>query len=309
MPNQSLKNATLLAYALLLIGQLSWAGNAIVGRILLHSMPPLSLSFHRWLLAFCILLPFTWRGVWMHRQTLLASWSALLLLATLGIAGYNSFQYLALTATSVINVVLIASSIPVILLPLSMIFLKERPRWLAVVGVLLSLAGVVLVLSHGQSQTLRQWQFARGDLIMLLSVLCWAGYTILLRTKAPKVPTLVSLTVQMALGTLVILPFYLIEASLSNAALNQLEGFTPTLRNLAALGYIAMFPSIVAFACWDRGVRVIGPSRAGMFVNFIPIFASILAVVFLDERFHLYHAIALTLLCTGVALHNQARSQ
>ncbi len=306
MPNQSLKNATLLAYALLLIGQLSWAGNAIVGRVLLQNMAPLSLSFHRWLLAFFILLPFTWRDVWVHRQTLQANWLALLLLATLGIAGYNSFQYLALTATSVINVVLIASSIPVILLPLSMIFLKERPRWLAIVGVLLSLAGVLLVLAHGQWQTLTQLQFAAGDLIMLLSVLCWAGYTILLRTKAPKVPTLVSLTVQMALGTLVILPFYLLESSLTN---NTISGFTPTLRNLAALGYIAVFPSIVAFACWDRGVRVIGPSRAGMFVNFIPIFASILAVAFLDERFHLYHAIALTLLCSGVALHNQGRGK
>jgi drug/metabolite transporter (DMT)-like permease len=289
------------ATLLLLLPPLFWAANTIVGKAVVGQIPPIALSFWRWLLAFFILLPFSLRGIAAHWGEIRREWPLLVLLSIFGVAAYSSFQYLALHSTSAINATLIGSALPIVMLPLAVFWLHERARWPAYMGVALSIAGVTTVVARGDVALLTQLHFDRGDLIMLLAVASWAFYTALLKRYRPMIPSMPLLTVQVFLGTLSILPFYLMERA-------QTGDFALTPDALLALAYVAVFPSVLAYYCWEKGVAGLGAQLAGLFSTLTPVFAAALAVPLLGEQFHLYHAIGLSLLVGGFWLSNRYRA-
>ncbi len=291
---------------LLTLAPLLWAGNSVIGRALVGSVGPATLNAMRWGLAFALLLPLGWR-VFRRPGAILQRWVHLALLGLLGVGSYNVLQYLALQTSTAINVTLIASSSPVWMLLLGAVSYGEsiRPRQWA--GALLSLAGVGFVLSRGSLDTLVQIRFVAGDLYMLLAVVLWAVYSWLL-ARPPEVmrggarPSwnwAEFLAVQVLFGALWASGFAGIEA----AALPVPIAWSPGL--IAALLYVALGPSLIAYRCWGVGVATVGPSVAAFFSNLTPVFAALLSAAVLGEAPQWYHAAAFGLILAGIVVSSR----
>jgi drug/metabolite transporter (DMT)-like permease len=282
--------------ALLVLPPLFWAGNAVVGRAVVGSFPPLALSFWRWLLAFAIIAPFAGAAVWQHRAAIRAHWPVLAWTSLLGVACFNSFQYLALQTSTAVNTTLIGASAPVVALLVGAAFFASsvtRRQWL---GAAVSLAGVAWVIARGELDNLLRLQLAAGDVIMLVATLAWSTYTWLLRTRRPPLPMRVFLTVQVGLGAMMILPFYLLEAAITQRVPEA------SAANLAALLYVATLPSLVAYYCWDRGVVRAGAVVPMYFVNLTPVFAGLLSYLVLNEPIGTHHLAGGALILAGIHL-------
>ena len=285
------------AFAGLLIAVLCWSGNALVGRAFHDSIPPLSLSFWRWVLATSLLLPFVAKGIWTHRATLRAAGWRLPVLAAMGIASYNSLLYTAAQSTEAINLTLVNTCLPLATFIGAGFLLGEWPLRRAWFGMAVAAGGLLYLISRGSWQTFASLSFQRGDLIMLLAVLAWALYTLLLRRWARHllVPPLVLLGVLMLLGLPLILPFYLLE-------LGRVGGFALTPSNLAAIGYTAVFASLVAYVGWNQGVKVVGAGRAAMVMYLMPVFTALLGWLLLGEALRTFHWIGGALIFAGLLL-------
>ena len=285
------------AFAGLLIAVLCWSGNALVGRAFHDSIPPLSLSFWRWVLATSLLLPFVAKGIWTHRATLRAAGWRLPVLAAMGIASYNSLLYTAAQSTEAINLTLVNTCLPLATFIGAGFLLGEWPLRRAWFGMAVAAGGLLYLISRGSWQTFASLSFQRGDLIMLLAVLAWALYTLLLRRWARHllVPPLVLLGVLMLLGLPLILPFYLLE-------LGRVGGFALTPSNLAAIGYTAVFASLVAYVGWNHGVKIVGAGRAAMVMYLMPVLTALLGWVLLGEALRTFHWIGGALIFAGLLL-------
>ncbi len=285
------------ALAGLLIAVLCWSGNALVGRAFHDSIPPLSLSFWRWVLATSLLLPFVAKGIWTHRATLRAAGWRLPVLAAMGIASYNSLLYTAAQSTEAINLTLVNTCLPLATFIGAGFLLGEWPLRRAWFGMAVAAGGLLYLISRGSWQTFASLSFQRGDLIMLLAVLAWALYTLLLRRWARHllVPPLVLLGVLMLLGLPLILPFYLLE-------LGRVGGFALTPSNLAAIGYTAVFASLVAYVGWNHGVKIVGAGRAAMVMYLMPVFTALLGWLLLGEALRTFHWIGGALIFAGLLL-------
>ncbi|MBD9412433.1 DMT family transporter [Stutzerimonas stutzeri] len=285
------------AFAGLLIALLCWSGNALVGRAFHDSIPPLSLSFWRWVLATSLLLPFVAKGIWTHRATLRAAGWRLPVLAAMGIASYNSLLYTAAQSTEAINLTLVNTCLPLATFIGAGFLLGEWPLRRAWFGMAVAAGGLLYLISRGSWQTFASLSFQRGDLIMLLAVLAWALYTLLLRRWARHllVPPLVLLGVLMLLGLPLILPFYLLE-------LGRVGGFALTPSNLAAIGYTAVFASLVAYVGWNHGVKIVGAGRAAMVMYLMPVFTALLGWLLLGEALRTFHWIGGALIFAGLLL-------
>jgi drug/metabolite transporter (DMT)-like permease len=282
--------------ALLTLPPLAWAGNAVAARLLVGDVPPVALSLARWVIAFVLLLPFAWRAVLEHRAALARHWKILLAIGPLGVGAYNTLQYLALQTSTPMATSLIASSSPVFILVLGAAVFGERARPAQWLGAALSVAGVVAVMARGDPANLAQLAFVPGDLIMLGAVLTWTLYTWLLRKHRPDLPFAPLLLVQIAIGIAAIAPFTLLEAALSPARIQWSGGVA------SAMLYMAVFPSLVAYWCWDLGVRRVGAVIPVYFANLTPVFAALLSMWLLADTPRLYHLIALMLIVGGIRL-------
>ena len=285
--------------ALLVLPPLFWAGNAVVGRALVGHFPPLALSFWRWALAFAVLLPFAARSIHRHRHTLRAHWRILSVVAFLGVGCYNSLQYLALQTSGPVNATLIGASGPVAGLLIGAAFYRARVSHRQWTGAALSIAGVLWVIARGDLANVLDLRLAAGDMIMLLATVLWSFYTWLLRRHRPPLPMTAFLAVQTGIGALMILPAYLVEFALTQRVPET------SASNLAALAYVALLPSIVAYYCWDRGVARAGAVLPMYFTNLTPVFAALLATFFLAEPIGLYHFIGGALILSGIHLANR----
>lgn len=282
--------------ALLLAPPLFWAGNAVVARALVGEFPPLALSFARWALALLLILPFAMNGLREAWPRLRGQWPLLMGISALGVGCYNSLQYLALQTSTAVNATLIGASGPIMTLLVGAAFFGSpvrRPQW---IGAALSMVGVLIVIARGDLMTLATLQLDRGDLIMLVATLTWSVYTWLLRKRRPNLPATPFLTLQMALGALMILPFAVLEFLWTGQAV------APTASNLGALIYVALLPSLVAYFCWDRGVARAGAVLPMYFVNLTPVFAGLLSYFFLGEAIGLHHLIGGLLIIAGIHL-------
>ena len=296
---------------LMTLPPLMWAGNAVVGRLMVGHMPPLMLNFARWLLAALLLAPLGWFALrdTQSRRAIAASWPYLLAIGCLGVGAYNAFQYLALTTSTPLNVTLIAASAPLWMLAVGALGFGQRAAPRQIAGALLSMAGVVLVVSRGSWTLLSQVQLVAGDIYILIAALSWAIYSWLLVQppawlRPPSRETLAHwgwagfLLVQMFFGVLAAGAAAAAEAALMpSAAIDWRNAWV-----LAALLFVATGPSIVAYRCWGLGVALGGPALAAFFANLTPLFAALLSALLLNETPHAYHAIAFALIVAGIAV-------
>jgi drug/metabolite transporter (DMT)-like permease len=289
-------------YLLLVYAMLFWSGNAIVGRAVNQEIPAITLSFWRWAIAFALLLPFTARTIRRRWPVIARHWRLLLLYCLLGLVGCNVLTYTALHYTTAVNSSLINSATPIFVMCFSYLLFRDRIQPRQMVGVLVSLGGVVAIVSGGRLGSLGALGVNRGDLMMLASIGLWSAYTVLLRRRPEGLPPMAFLAVLMGLGTLIELPFYLLER-----AYGAPVEATPA--NLLAMLYVAVFPAIIALQFWNRAVAQLGANRAGPFVHLMPVFGTGLAVLFLGERFGWHHALGVALIFAGVYLASLKRAR
>jgi drug/metabolite transporter (DMT)-like permease len=282
------------AYLLLILPPLFWAGNVVLARGVADQIPPVTMSFLRWATALLFLLPFTWRQVYRDRVGLRRGWGNLVLTSLFGIASFNTLLYTATQTTTAINCALMQSIMPVVIILCCFFLYGERINRLQAAGVLLCSGGAAWIVLHGDLAALIKLNLVEGDVWMLVAVVCYALYSALLRRR-PAVHPLSFLTVTMVLGTLFLVPLFAWE--LSRVAL---PAWTSTV--VGSILYVALFPSIAAYLCWNRGIDLVGPNRAGLFINLIPVFAAGMAMFFLGERLQGYHLVGIALVIAGMLL-------
>jgi drug/metabolite transporter (DMT)-like permease len=280
---------------LLSAAALFWAGNFIAGRALRGDIPPVSLNFWRWTIALLILLPFTFARLRLHRAALLREWKLVLALGATGIALFHTAVYSALTTTPAINALLFLAISPMAIAVLSWLVFRDTITRRQAAGIAISLAGAVVVIARGDPAALAGLRLNPGDLWMLLAVLVWALYSVLLKRRPASVPPLALLTASVIAGVALLLPAYLWQVG---------HGETMVLNtpNSAALLYIALFASVLAFLFWNRGVAELGPTRAGMFTYLMPVFGAALAIWLLGEPIAPYHILGAALVFGGIIL-------
>ncbi len=291
-----MKKGRLGIYLLLILPPLFWAGNTVLARGVAELIPPVAMSFWRWTIALFVLLPFTWKQTLNDWPKIKQHWKIIFLLGLFGIASFNTLLYTAAHSTTAINIALTQSVMPVIIVLISFILFRDRIAFVQVFAIALCTLGAGYIVIHGDWQRLLQLKFVSGDLIMLLAVALYALYSVLLR-KRPDIKPMSFLTTTFAVGVLILLPFYLWERQVSA----PLELTQPVVISLL---YVAFCPSILAYLFWNQGIHEIGANHAGLYINLIPLFASLLAVLFLGEHFQAYHMVGIVLITIGLLLFN-----
>lgn len=291
------KTPVWLPYLLLPIAPLCWAGNIVLARGVVDIIPPVGFAFWRWTIAFLILLPFSRHHLIHDWPMAKKGWKYLVLLSILGISCFNTLLYTAVHTTTAINGALIQTSMPAFIILISLSLYKERVVPIQIIGVTLCILGASLVVLRGQIYSLLNLSFALGDILMVLAVICYAFYSALL-PKRPNIHMMSFLTYTFGIGAIGLLPVYaweLIE-----------RGTLPVTSNVvASILYVALFPSIVAYFCWNSGIEMIGANKGGLFINLIPLFASIMSIFWLGESLHSFHLLGMLLIGSGMLLFNR----
>ena len=279
-------------YLLLSITALCWAGNAIVGRLAAGHIPPVTLSFLRWSIAFVIILPFAWKHLRRDWDAIRARLGTMIVLSVTGIGAFNTLQYWALEHTQALNTLLLQSAGPLFVAMWSLILLGVRLTLAQASGIALSLTGVLVILLHGDLTALTAIEFNKGDLIFTVALAIFGLYSVL-SLKRSKIHGLSFVGFTFGCGAACLIPLLIWE--LLSRPVMQLDAM-----NLLTLFYVAVFPSTLAYLCFNRGVQLIGANRAAPFFHVVPVFGSAMAIVFLGERPQLFHIIGFALVLTGV---------
>ena len=287
------------AYLMLVLATLFWAGNFIVGKAaFVENIPPMSLVFFRWSLVWLILLPFTYRDIKKCRKIIIKNLPLLLFLALTSVGLFNSFTYLALVYTQVINASLFNTAIPAMIILLCFIFKIEKTNRFQIMGLILSVIGILSIITKLDVNILLSLNFNKGDIIMIGGVITWGLYSSFLKKKKFTLPLLTLVHILCTFGLLFILPQFLFELSQG-----QIIKFDVNLGFI--LIYLALFPSIGSYYCWAGAVAIIGANRAGIFLSLIPLFSTIMAIFFFDEKFYFFHFIGSVLIVIGLFLSNK----
>ena len=287
-----------LAIILLIASSFFWSGNFFSGKLaFLSDLTPFKLSFFRWILALLILLPFTYAQIIKDLEYYKKNILLMTVISILGVTIFNSFTYISLQTTLVINSTLMASVAPVMMIGFSWLIFRTKTTTLQFTGIILSLLGAFAIILKGNLNNLYNLYFTAGDLWMLGAVVSWCLYSVLLKKIDSKTSQLANLEVMIIIGVIFIIPFYIMESF--NSTYLPSTGL-----DLAIIGYVAVFASIVAFFSWNKGVSIIGPNRASLFLHLIPVFSAIWAVSFLNEKFAFFHVIGVLFILSGIILSN-----
>ncbi len=282
-------------YLLLTLTPLFWAGNWIIGRGLHADIPPMAMTFFRWLFAVLILAPFALRHLRRDWPIIRRNWKVLSVLGAIGVGTHNSLAYLGLNYTTATNGVILNSFIPVMIVTLSWVFLHERLTRLQGLGVVISLGGVLTILSQGSLGTLLAFRLNVGDLLVILSMAMWSVYTIGLRWRPAGLNVMSFLLVVAVIGNACVVPLWLGEMALGHFVVW-------TWPNFAALVSVALFSSVLAYLMWNKGVEEVGANVAGLFVHLMPVFGIVLAWLFLGERLAEFHVAGIAFILAGIWL-------
>lgn len=285
----------LFPYLLLALASLFWAGNQVTGRALREDFGPLALSFWRWLIAVMVLAPFVWPAVRAQAPLLRRHWRLITMLSLLSVVLFQTFVYVGLRSTTAINAVLLNSTIPLFIMACAWLVDGERATGRQWLGLLLSFAGILGIVTRGEPARIAELDVHAGDLWILAAMPVWALYSILLKRKPPELGGMPLVFVLAACGLVVLAPAYLVE-------MQWLPQRMPGVEAIAGVVYIGLFASIAALACWNAGVAAVGANIAGFTVHLLPMFGTVLAILFLGESLRLFHVAGFAAILAGVAL-------
>ena len=292
------QNKILVGAALAILATLIWSGNFIIARGSKNDIPPITLAFYRWLSATIILLPFTWHLFIKEIALLKKYFWYFLLTAVSGVTLFNTFVYIAGHTTEAINMALLGTTTsPIMSVILARIFLKESIPFSRVIGMLICISGILLLLSKGSIDTLLSFSFTKGDWWMLAAAFTFAVYNVCVRKKPVTMSSRNFLFTIFLIGTVLLLPFYLYE-------LKTEGGFEFNIQNIGAIFYLGLGASVICFLLWNKSIANLGAGRASLFGNLIPVFSSIEAVLFLNEKVSLIHLYSFILVIAGLIIAN-----
>lgn len=282
-------------YALPLIAVLFWGGNFVAGRAVLDQLPPFSLSFLRWSVALLVLLPFTWRTIAKDAAYYRSQWKEIAILSLFGIGAFTPLVYLSIQHTTTINAAMLAASSPMMIVLMAFLLLGDRISGRQLSGFVLSLLGVLWIVSKGAITQLSHFQLNAGDAIMLASNVIWALYSIRIRKADARLAGMSGFTLSIAASLLFLLPGTVWEVYAQDVDLIQPD----TVWNVL---YLGVFASVVSFLCWNKTISRIGPAKTSPFLNLIPVFAALFSVLFLNERLQVAQAVGGLFILAGVYL-------
>ena len=287
------------AYIMLVCATLFWAGNFMVGKFaFLTNIPPMSLVFYRWSLVWLILLPFTFKEIIKSKEIILKNLPLLFFLALTSVGLFNSFTYLSLVHTQVINASLFNTAIPAIIILLYFLFKIEKTNKYQILGLIISVLGILSIITKLNLEIILSLNFNKGDLIMIGGVITWGLYSSFLKRKTFTLPLLTLVHVLCSFGLIFIFPQFIYEFSQGQIIDFDMELFY-------ILIFLALFPSIGSYYCWAGAVSIIGANRAGIFLSLIPLFSTIMAITFFNEKFQFFHLIGALLIIIGLFLSNK----
>ena len=291
-------NKTNLAYILLVLTTIFWSGNFIVGKAAtIYEIPPFSLNFFRWLFAGIILLPFTFKEIFLKKNYIKANIGLFIILGITSITVFNSIVYYSLYFTQVITGVLMISTIPVWIILISSLLKIEKTNIYQIFGILLSLIGVIAIVTKSDLNVIKGLEFNKGDLSIIIAMFSWAIFSTLLKKKKLEVSQITLLQVVIIFGLIFLTPIYIIELLLGNYIVLEKPFFL-------TLAYVVIFPGLLSFLFWIKGISVIGANRSGIFLHLMPIFGSVFAIIIFKEKIMFYHLIGAIFIIFGIRISN-----
>jgi len=295
------KNSNKIAYFILILTTIFWSGNFIVGKAAsMFQIPPFSLNFYRWFFAGLILLPFTYKEIINKKKYILKNLGFFIILGITSITIFNSIVYFSLYYTQVISGILMISTIPVWIIFISSILNIEKTNIFQILGVILSLTGVIFIITKADINLIKNLDFNKGDLSMVVAMFSWAIYSALLKRKKYKISQISLLEVVIICGLIFLAPIYFIEMSMGKLIILEKPFYL-------TLAYVVIFPGLAAFFFWIKGISIIGANRAGIFLHLMPIFGAIMAMVIFDEKFMYYHFLGAIFIIAGITLSNKKK--
>ncbi|HYC35239.1 MAG TPA: DMT family transporter [Usitatibacter sp.] len=288
-------------YLLLSLTSLFWSLNWVIGRAMVGHVSPFALTFLRWSVAVAVMMPFALPVIRAHWPAVRRSWKEIAWLGFWGTGLHNAFAYVGLQYTTATNGVILNSSIPIMIIVLGWFVYRETITRLQAAGVAISLVGILAIVARGDPAALAQLSLNKGDLIVLVGMAFWAAYTVFLRMKPAELPGLAMLACCGSVGVVLLFPFFLFEMVFLGGRVELTFG------TITAMLYVGIFPSFVGYIFWNRGVALVGPNVAGIFVHLMPAFGALLAWFFLDERIYPYHIVGIVLILVGIALTTRGR--
>ncbi len=293
------KESNFLAYIFLLLTVTFWAGNFIVGKFAsLYEVPPFSLNFYRWFFAWLILAPFTIPEIIKKKEYIAQNYKLFIVLGVTSITIFNSIVYYSLNFTQVISGVLMISTIPVMIMFFSSILKIEKTNIFQIIGVILSFLGVTIIITKANFQILKNLDFNKGDITMVVAMFSWALYSTLLKRQKYELSQISLLQVVISFGLIFLIPVYFIEYQV---------GFRINLDIpfILILSYVVLLPGLASFILWIKGISMIGANRSGVFLHLMPIISAIMAMIFFNEKFMFYHILGACFIISGILLSNK----
>jgi drug/metabolite transporter (DMT)-like permease len=283
------------AFTFLALANLLWAGNWVLGRALRDAVDPISLNFYRWVISIVVLAPFALPGIAAKRGAIRRHFGILAFLALIGVSIFQSLVYLGLRSTTTVNAVLINCAAPLFILLSAWVLEGERATLRQLAGIVLSVTGILVILSRGDPAALRQLEFHAGDAWIVLAVAIWGVYSVLLKRRPPELGGLHFLFVLSVLGVLFLAPAFAWQVW-------QSPPRAPTMAEGVAILYVGLAASVGAFLFWNRGIAVVGSNSAGFTLYLLPTFGTLLAIAFLGETFGAFHAVGIGTIIAGIIL-------
>ena len=293
------KSGNYTAYLVLVLTTLFWSGNFIAGKFASSfDIPPFALNFYRWLLAGLILLPLTYKEILEFRSEIFKNIGSFLILGISSITIFNSIVYYSLNYTQVINGVLLISTIPVWIIVVSSILKVERSNIYQIFGVSLSLLGVIFIITKADINLIKNLDFNKGDLSMILAMFSWAIYSAFLKKQKFQISQFALLEIIIIIGLIFLTPVFLFELSQGKVVELNVSFFM-------ILTYVVIFPSLLAYFFYIKGISIIGANRSGTFLHLMPIFGAIMALIIFNEKFMYYHFLGAICIIAGITLSNK----
>ena len=294
-----MSNKNYSAYLFLVLATFCWSGNFIVGKFAtVYEIPPLTLNVFRWISVWFILVPFTYKEIFENLPYIKKNWLVISFMGVITISTFNSVVYFALNYTQVINAVLMLSAIPAATIVLSSLMKIEETNIFQLLGLVLSIIGIGSIISNGDIQKIISLDFNKGDMWMLVCVITWSLYSTLLKKNNFKISQFTLIQLMVSVGILFLIPQFFYEKSIG-LELNLDKNF------FLILIYVAIFPAIAAYYFWQKGIEIIGPNRASMFIQLMPLFSAVMAIIIFKEKFELYHFVGAIFILSGIYLSNR----